>query len=243
MKTFIELAGKTFVVDSIYGGFSFFCQDFLVDSTDTAYPISVNEMDLDHEWKYEHDNPIEKNSIQRKSMNPVLERKAILRKIVEILPGFSVMLMHGAVVCNGDDAYMFTAPSGEGKTTRAHLFLETHPNSFILNGDKPFIKVMKDRVLVYSSPWKGKEDEGVNAFATLKAIFLLERHEHTILTELNIQEAFDFLLSQTCMPSKDENAKKVLELLHSMQGKVRVFRYQSPPTEESVNMAIHAANN
>ncbi len=46
-----------------------------------------------------------------------METLALLRKVAEVLPEKDGFLMHGAVIQWKDKAYMFTAPSGTGKTT------------------------------------------------------------------------------------------------------------------------------
>lgn len=242
MKLLIELARITFELDTVYGNMQFFCKDFLVESKKPDYMISITQKEIEAEWANKSDLKGNFDSLQQRSMYPVSERKAFLRKIVDILPFHSVLLMHGAVVSDGKSAYMFTAPSGTGKTTRAHLFTDSHPDYYILNGDKPLVKIEKDRVLVYGSPWKGKEHEGINEEATLKAIFLLVRSDHTKLTELRASEAFGFLTTQTCIPSNGKQTKRILHLIESLEGKTKIFLFESTPTKESVEMAWNTVN-
>ena len=74
-----------------------------------------------------------------------LETLALLRKVAEVLPEKDGFLMHGAVIQWKDKAYMFTAPSGTGKTTHIRLWRKYLGQGVsIINGDKPFIRIVDD---------------------------------------------------------------------------------------------------
>lgn len=242
MKLLIQLAGITFELNTIYGNIWYFCKDFLTDNEKPDFIITLSQKEIDKEWERISITENNDDSLRQRSMYPILERKAFFRKIVDILSSRSVLLMHGSVISNGKAAYMFTAPSGTGKTTRAHLFIENHPDYYILNGDKPLVKVEDDRVVVYGSPWKGKECEGVNANAPLKAIFLLVRSDHTKITELKVCDAFGFLTTQTCIPANSKQTQNMLHLIEELEGKTKIFLFESTPTKESVEMALKKAN-
>jgi len=233
----IELAGTIYQIESEYGEIDCFCNEFVVKKELPDCEIYVDQRDLDYEWLKAHGAEGNNDSLSCKSMKPILERKAILRKINEKLPDFCTIMMHGAVVSDGSNAIMFTAPSGEGKTTRAKLLIECMPGLFILNGDKPFIRLQNNDVFVYSSPWKGKEGDGVNTSASLKSVFLLERSDHIEISEQTMDESFGFLASQTCMPEQTVNALKTIQLIRELYGKVKIFKFKAPPTREAVMKA------
>lgn len=87
-----------------------------------------------------------------------LETLAALRKIADFMPEKDCFLMHGAVVAWKDQGYLFTAPSGTGKSTHLALWKKyLGDQAEVINGDKPFLKVMEDEVWVYGTPWAGKE--------------------------------------------------------------------------------------
>ena len=71
-------------------------------------------------------------------------------------------VFHGATFLWRGAAYVFTAPSGTGKTTQLRLWRSLFPDEVsILNGDKPIFEITgSGRVLVHPSPWKGKEGYG-----------------------------------------------------------------------------------
>ena len=86
------------------------------------------------------------------------------------------MLHASAVVVDGD-AYLFSAPCGTGKSTHASLWLKylKHKNPYILNDDKPAIRIVNDNIYVYGTPFSGKTDKNKNEKANLKGIAFLEQ--------------------------------------------------------------------
>ena len=88
-----------------------------------------------------------------------LEFFALLRRISDIIINFDAFMIHGAVISVRESAYLFTAQSGIGKTTHIKKWLKNLPEAFVVNGDKPFIKISDDGTppLACGSPWSGKE--------------------------------------------------------------------------------------
>ena len=153
-------------------------------------------------------------------------------------------LMHGSVVALDNQAYMFTAPSGVGKTTRTRLWLDLYPDSIVVNGDKPLIKITSTEAIACGTPWCGKEGWNTNTMVPLRAIFLLERAdegEESSCEEISLGKAFPFLLQQTHRPEDPDLMRKTLSLLKSLEGKVKIYRFRSTPTEDSVRLAYETA--
>ena len=142
----------------------------------------------------------------KKGFNSVLynirgyEVLALNRIIADKMLGYNTFLMHGAVVAYRGEAYMFAAPSGTGKTTRIRLWLDEYPDSFVVNGDKPLIKIDNEKAYACGTPWCGKEGWNRNTIVPLRAIYLLERSDFSKknkIEEVKIGEAFPDLLTFT----------------------------------------------
>ena len=145
-----------------------------------------------------------------------------------------------------DQAYMITAPSGTGKTTRLRFWLQQIPGSYVVNGDKPLISLRDEQVYACGTPWCGKEGLQTPVDVPLKAIFILERAdegEETTVTELRMSEAFPQLLSQTNRPADAALMVKTLHLMSAMEGKVVFFRLRSNRIPEEIRKAYEAAVN
>ena len=169
------------------------------------------------------------------------EAQEIQRKIIEMMIGKGFLIMHGAAVAKDGEAYIFTAPSGTGKTTRLRFWMELYPDSVIINGDKPMICVTGPRLLACGTPWAGKEGWNSTIQVPIRAIFLLERAEQDSVEEISIAEALLTLIRQTYIEQTPEEDMKRIQMLKLMEGKVHFFRYRSTMTAESVRMAYEAA--
>ena len=173
-----------------------------------------------------------------------LEPYVALKQLANDVINFNTSLMHGSVVAKDGYAYMFSAPSGVGKTTRTRLWLDLYPDSIVVNGDKPLIKVTSSEILACGTPWCGKEGWNTNTMVPLRAIFLLERAEEgeeSTCEEVSLGKAFPFLLQQTHRPENPDLMRKTLQLLKSLDGKVKIYKFRSTPTAESVRLAYETA--
>ena len=96
------------------------------------------------------------------------------------------IVFHGCSFLWNGCAYLFSAPSGTGKTTQMRLWKKLFPEEVeILNGDKPILEIKREvGVIVHPSPWKGKEGYGRDdIIAPLGGIiFLRQAPENTICT-------------------------------------------------------------
>ncbi len=125
-----------------------------------------------------------------------LENNAIHALLAESLVAYDVLLMHGSALCMDGEAYVFTARSGTGKSTHARLWREAFGDRvWMINDDKPLLRILPDEVRVYGTPWAGKHRLSRNAYAPLRAIILLDRATENSMSVLSGAEAFQTLLS------------------------------------------------
>lgn len=225
---YLGMGGQTIEVHSLYDKCIPMYEEYILSSNDSAtipdFVVDIVPRNIKKE------NDIAQKDIGNNTYlyyDPgYLEYFAIQRKICENMPAFNTMLMHGAVIANDQKAYMFTAPSGTGKTTHIRKWLENIKDAYVVNGDKPLIKIMDSEVIAYGSPWCGKEKMGKNCRVPLKAIVLLERGEDNIIDEISFNDAFNTLFRQTYRPERSEQLKKTIELLTKMKNKVLFYRFQ-----------------
>ena len=92
-------------------------------------------------------------------------------------------VFHGTAFIWRGRAWIFTAPSGTGKTTQYILWKSLYGEQIqMLNGDKPILAWAEDgQIWVYPSPWTGKEGMGRGEAAPLGGgIYLAQGRENTI---------------------------------------------------------------
>ena len=164
----MSLAGLVIQLDTTSTSACVLCRDYLQEGSPDIY-IKVTQEDVDREYK--NRSLIKHNRVSA-------ETTAAYRKIVEAVLDYDIFLMHGAVVSVEDNAFMFSAPSGTGKTTHINLWLKNVKDAIVVNGDKPFRKSTQNGVLACGTPWCGKEDMNTNTMKPLHSIVLLERADN-----------------------------------------------------------------
>lgn len=134
-----------------------------------------------------------------------------------LLPSFGGMMVHSSAVVTGGRAYLFTAPSGTGKSTHTALWLQLlGERAFILNDDKPVLRIFPESVRVYGTPWSGKTDQNRNTSALLGGICILKRGAENCIRRATVAEALPVLLEQTqrsLFPIRTESLLRVLDRL------------------------------
>lgn len=213
----IEIAGLVIGIDAISTGVYGLCIKYLSDKK-PIFRVSITEDELQQE--------IEKNRLLGFITNEVfLESIGIYRKIAEIVLSYDILLMHGVVIAHNTNAFMLIASSGTGKTTHARQWLLKDKDAFILNGDKPLIKIESDDLLACGTPWNGKEGMGTNTIVQLGAIVILVRNNDNYIEEISFATAYPYLISHVHRPEDVVKMKSTLELLQKIKGKVRFYKF------------------
>lgn len=213
----ISVAGHAIEIDSMYTEVYSLCEKYLCDRI-PEIRIRVNEEDL----ALEREETGRENKHQQ---NGYLEILAVYRKICEAMLDYDTFLMHGAVIATGNNAFMFTAESGTGKTTHIRKWIQNMEDAYVVNGDKPLIQITGTQAIACGTPWCGKEKMNTNIMVPLKAIVLMERGESNEIKEISYSEAFTTLLQQTYRPNDAGKMRKTLFLLSRMKGLIRFYRF------------------
>ena len=222
MQFTVSLAGVKIDIHSIYTAVYELCRDYLTDgSADFTVVTTPEDIDFeraksDAEARHEGRTPVD-------FANDYLETLAVYRKIVEKMLEYDAFLMHGAVVALDGAAYLFTAPSGLGKTTHTRFWLQKYPNAFILNGDKPLLRVTGDQIVACGTPWAGKEGQNKNVILPLKAVCALFRGKENSIQPVSFERVFPLVIAQTYRPSGGDKMKKTLELIKTMGERTRFY--------------------
>ena len=147
------------------------------------------------------------------------------------------MLHSSAVVMDGE-AYLFSAPSGTGKSTHTALWLKHFGGrAQILNDDKPAVMVENGSVTACGTPWSGKSDLNLNLRVPLRGICILERSQNNFIEPLPPERSVFALLDQTLRPSDGERMNALLELLDAVTSNVPIWRMGCDISTEAAEMA------
>lgn len=156
----------------------------------------------------------------------------------DALINFDGLLLHASAVMMDGKAYLFSAPSGTGKSTHTSLWLKHFGDrAEILNDDKPAIRIFDDGIKVYGTPWSGKTDLNINASAELAGICFLERDSYNHIEEMSKAEAIVKVLNQTIRPSEEKQMGLLLDTLDVVIGKTPIYKMGCTISEEAAVMA------
>ena len=152
------------------------------------------------------------------------EITAIFRKIAAFLPRTGRFLMRGSAVALDGEAYIFTAPSGTGKSTHTSFWRsEFGERAVMVNDDKPFIRIDGGKAFVSGNPWNGKHRLGCNAEFPLKAVCVLSRGAENTVRPLDPAEAFPTLLRQVYRPADPQMLAATLDMLDALEHGVKLY--------------------
>lgn len=232
----ITLAGIPAEIHTLYSATKSFCQDYLSNDV-PLLSITITQQDID----YERNKSVKESFLTDKPVHhykdSYLETLAVYRKLTKKLLEYNIILFHGAVLTMNGMAYLFTAPSGTGKTTHIHLWKQVFGDSVsILNGDKPLLKITQDGIFACGTPWQGKENEGENKIVLLKAICILERSQTNQIESLTFSQALPVLFQQTYLPSETEALIKTMEIIKELH-KVDLYRLICNMNPEAAEVA------
>lgn len=126
------------------------------------------------------------------------EYNCLLTETANFMTEQDCAMFHGVAFLYGEDAYILTAPSGTGKTTQFRNLRDMYGDRFrIINGDKPLLGPGPNgQIMVYPSPWNGKEQWGSTEHGPLRGLFLLEQGQENRLEVMDGGEAAVQILEQ-----------------------------------------------
>ncbi len=224
----ISLADLTVKIKSKYVFTKKLCNEYLTDNHNVP-DIYAESND---------DDIIKEKTAVPTADTGVCESLCIYRAVAEQLPEFDRFVFHGAAIEYENNALLFTAPSGTGKTTHIYLWKKHLGDKVdIINGDKPIISV-KDCVTVYGTPWCGKEGLNRNVSAPLKAICVLKQSKVNCIKPLDNKSAINHLMRQVYLPKGEIASSKTLELLGKLIEKTPIYMLECDISEQAFKTAF-----
>ena len=227
----IELAGKIINIQTYSPFAERFCADYITDKTDADLVVKADRQEVLRE--------IEGADV--KISFDYAEILCIYREIAEKLPLYNRFVMHGAALKYGENAYIFTAPSGTGKTTHLRLWQKHLGDKVcVINGDKPILRIENDAVTAFGTAWAGKERLATNTSAPLSAICILKRGKQNKIYKVNPKEHFGTLLNQIYLPKNQEAAAKNLKLFADLIRLVPIYVLECDISQDAVKTSFEA---
>jgi hypothetical protein len=177
--------------------------------------------------------------INAKRINGRTRHHYIFREIARALKNESSFFLHSSAVVLNNEAFVFTAPSGTGKSTHSKLWVDTFQGStFILNDDLPILKPVREKMFIYGSPWAGQNHLQVNDKAEVSSICFIEQASENWVNRIDSIEALPLLMRQLYILNQDSSTPStLLHFLDRLFQDVPMFRMGCTISKESVFLA------
>ena len=131
--------------------------------------------------------------------------------------------LHASAVVYEGAAYLFSGPSGTGKSTHTALWRELFPQSYILNDDKPVIWPEKGKISAWGTPFSGRTDLQVNRGVPVKGICFLKQGRENRIRPVTGEEALALLLNNTWRPRSNPGMSLLLDMMEQVVTETHVY--------------------
>ncbi len=211
-----KIAGVVFDAETKYNYTHKICRDYIYDGDKKpSFSVIITDDDVLKEKADAPDFP-----------DYYLESLALFRKLCEyVLKSADGIIFHSSAIAVDGEGYLFTAPSGTGKSTHTRLWRELlGEKAVMINDDKPIIRYEDGEFYVYGTPWTGKHHLGENIRVKVKAICEIKRAKENSIERVSPFEMFITVMNQTLRPQAEEEIDKLLKLIEKLLSKVKTYR-------------------
>jgi len=211
-----KIADVVFTAELNYEYVKRVCSEYEYDGDEQpAFHAVVTKADID----------AEREKCEEPFPDYYLESLALFRKLCDYtLKHADGIIFHSSAIMVDGKAYLFTAPSGTGKSTHARLWRELlGDKAVMINDDKPIIRYIDGKFYVYGTPWKGKHRLGSNTRAEIKAISEIYQAKENVIRKATTNEMLMTVLNQTLRPEGLTDMDKLLTLIDKMLRQVGIY--------------------
>lgn len=223
----IKIADIIVSVENVYSHVEYVCKDYIYKGEDYDFSVKSSVIAINDERKKITDAHLFSDAY--------IENIYIYRQICLNLLRYDAFVMHAAVIGVGNSAFAFTAKSGTGKSTHISLWKRLLGEKvYVINGDKPVLRFIDNKLYVYGTPWCGKEMWNTNVRAELKNLCFLERGEVNEIEALSPGDSVSLIMKQILIPKDSFGVIKTFDLVDRMLKNVALWKLKC-------NISIEAA--
>ena len=148
----------------------------------------------------------------------------------------NIILLHSSYIKYKNNAILFSAPSGTGKSTQANLW-NKYENAEIINGDKTAIQKVNRIWYAYGLPYAGSSDIFKNISTPISAIVVLRKGSKNKVEKLTLKEAFKHIYSETIINIWDEQfVNMVVDMILDIIDNIPVYLLSCLPNQDAVEL-------
>ena len=209
------------------GGMSPRCVNYLADC-DASPDIIIKE---------EHYNKEKYPDLDYESLAYMYSGWAFYRQLLS----YDGLMFHSSAVELDGVAYLFSGPSGMGKSTHTRLWQQEFPSARIFNDDKPALRYIDGVWYAYGTPWCGKDGININTKVPIGGICFLRQGKENKIRRLSEIEAAAAIISQTLRRfSTSEGLGVMTNLVESLVREIPVFELVNKPEPEAAILSHRA---
>lgn len=149
---------------------------------------------------------------------------------------FNGFQLHSSAVMLDGKAYLFSAPSGTGKSTHTEKWCRLF-GAKLLNDDKPALRLQDGKWMAYGTPWSGKHDLSTPTGVPLGGVAFLQRAEENRIRKLDPQEAVPMIISQSLRFLNPEQMDLQLTLLDKLLRQIPVWLLECRNDDEAAYLS------
>ena len=139
------------------------------------------------------------------------------------LLAFDGSYLHSSAIILDGKAYLFSAPSGTGKSTHTEKWCRLFGATY-LNDDKPALRLIDGVWMAYGTPWSGKHDLSSPVGVPLGGIAFVKRADENAIRSLSSLEAVPLFMSQSLWRLSNHDAmERQLVLVDKLMRQIPVY--------------------
>lgn len=210
---YVKVAEIVFKIAANYVETKQFFGEFLIEENDEYEKINIDKAEISEFIK------------QYPSFDMKMGERAIVKyKMDKILVKYDTFPVHASALSYKGKAYLFTALSGVGKSTHAKLWKDSFGDDVVMiNDDRPYIKIIGDKVYAYSHPQSGKYNIYTNTSSEISVISKIIRDDSNFIKPISKGVFFPFMVQQTYTMDEIWITSKIINMIKMVLEHVDVF--------------------
>lgn len=152
-----------------------------------------------------------------------------------IIP-FQAMLLHSSAVVLDNKAYLFSGSSGAGKSTHTSLWLKEFTEAYIINEDKPAVRMINGHFYACGTPWSGKTNININEMVEIGGIVFVSQSKDNWIRDMKEHQKFEHIFAQTIRKLDKAKMEGLFELIDNIITSVPIYEMGCDISSEAVQM-------
>lgn len=174
----------------------------------------------------------------------IAENMVLCNKFNRRLMRFYGSYIHSSAMLFDGKVYLFSAPSGTGKSTHTKKWLARFGDRVrIINDDKPSFRLIDGRCIVYGTPFAGGTDVQENTSAELGGLVFVERSETNSLEKIPPSKSISLLISQSPGRPNEKVGERQLEMFSQLLTRYPAYLLRCNLDDSAVDSALGILNN